>query len=220
MQSIGYITLNISLIIYIIHFLPQTLHNQFKHTTINISLWTHTLMIMANSLDLIYAVGFGLQWQYILVDVILISFLLIQQLQILNDRKSKLVIFHTLVVLLFLLLVVLMVSYLTVATMYLMVLGSISGVVYNIYWLPQIYKNYKQKNAQGFSIYFLLLSLVSILCDINSAICLGWPVISVVTSIGLSLLVFIQVFQYFFYKKINSYYGNLNRFNHIYENSN
>lgn len=201
MQSVGYITLNISLIIYIIHFLPQTWHNQFKHTTINISLWTHTLMIIANSLDLVYAVGFGLQWQYILVDVILISFLLIQQLQILNDRKNKLIMLHTFFIFLFLLIVIFVTSYLTLATMYLMILGSISGIVYNIYWLPQIYKNYKQKSAQGFSVYFLLLSLVSILCDINSAICLGWPVISVVTSIGLLLLVSIQIFQYFFYRK-------------------
>jgi hypothetical protein len=53
MQNIGYITLNISLVIYIVNFLPQTIHNQFKHATINISLWTHTLMIIANSLDLV-----------------------------------------------------------------------------------------------------------------------------------------------------------------------
>ena len=200
MQNIGYITLNISLVIYIVNFLPQTIHNQFKHATINISLWTHTLMIIANSLDLVYAVGFGLEWQYILVDVILISFLLIQQLQIFNDRKSKFVIFHTLFVSLFLLLVVLLISSKTISQNGLLLLGSFSGVIYNIYWLPQIYKNYKQKNAEGFSIYFLGLSLISVLCDISSAVCLDWPIISVITSLGLSLLVSIQLIQYFFYK--------------------
>ncbi|WP_269446655.1 PQ-loop domain-containing transporter, partial [Francisella hispaniensis] len=74
MENFGYITLNISLIIYFIHFLPQTIHNQFKHKTFEISLWTHSLMIVANSLDLIYAIGFNMQWQYILVDIILLSF--------------------------------------------------------------------------------------------------------------------------------------------------
>lgn len=200
MQNIGYITLNISLVIYIVHFLPQTIHNQFKHTTINISLWTHTLMIVANSLDLVYAIGFDLEWQYILVDVILISFLLIQQLQILNDRKNKFIVFHTLLVSLFLLSVVLLILYATVSQNGLLLLGSFSGIIYNIYWLPQIYKNYKQKNAKGFSIYFLALSLISICCDISSAICLGWPIISVITSVGLSILLSIQIFQYLFYR--------------------
>ena len=200
MQNIGYITLNISLIIYLVNFLPQTLHNQFKHTTVNISLWTHTLMIVANALDLVYAVGFGLEWQYILVDVILISFLLIQQLQILNDRKISFIKLHTLAILVFLVFVVLMISYATIAQKYLLVLGSFSGVIYNIYWLPQIYKNYQQKNAQGFSIFFLGLSLISIVCDISSAIFLDWPIISVLTSVGLFILLSIQVFQYFYYK--------------------
>ena len=95
MQNIGYITLNISLIIYFIHFIPQTIHNQFKHKTFNISLWTHSFMILANSLDLIYAVGLGFQWQYICVSIILLFFLIIQQLQILLDKKSKRMIFHT-----------------------------------------------------------------------------------------------------------------------------
>ena len=200
MQNIGYITLNISLVIYLVHFLPQTLHNQFKHTTVNISLWTHTLMIIANALDLVYAVGFGLESQYILVDVILISFLFIQQLQILNDRKTKLIVCHTLFVSFFLLLVIFMISYVMIAQKYLLVLGSFSGVIYNTYWLPQIYKNYKQKNAKGFSIYFLGLSLTSIACDISSSIFLGWPIISVLTSVGLSILVSIQLLQYFYYR--------------------
>lgn len=52
MENFGYITLNISLIIYFIIFLPQTIHNHFKHKTFEISLWTHSLMIIANSLDL------------------------------------------------------------------------------------------------------------------------------------------------------------------------
>jgi len=201
MQNIGYITLNISLIIYLVNFLPQTLHNQFKHSTANISLWTHTLMIIANALDLVYAVGFGLEWQYILVDVTLISFLLIQQLQILNDRKTKFIVLHSVLVLMFLFIVGLVVLYMTaISENYLLLLGSFSGIVYNIYWLPQIYKNYQQKNAEGFSIYFLWLTLISAVCDISSAVFLGWPIISALTSAGLSILVSIQVFQYFFYK--------------------
>ncbi|ABI82909.1 PQ-loop repeat-containing protein [Francisella tularensis] len=200
MENFGYITLNISLIIYFIIFLPQTIHNQFKHKTFEISLWTHSLMIIANSLDLIYAIGFNMQWQYILVDIILLSFLTIQQLQILNDRREKYLFIHTISIFLYLFLVIVMIYFTSLSNQILLWFGSISGVIYNLYWLPQIYKNYRQKQAEGFSIFYLVLSLISIICDINSAIFLGWPLVSVIVSSCLSILVLTQIIQYFYYK--------------------
>ncbi|MBK2336141.1 PQ-loop repeat-containing protein [Francisella tularensis] len=200
MENFGYITLNISLIIYFIIFLPQTIHNQFKHKTFEISLWTHSLMIIANSLDLIYAIGFNMQWQYILVDIILLSFLTIQQLQILNDRREKYMFIHTISIFLYLFLVIVVIYFTSLSNQILLWFGSISGVIYNLYWLPQIYKNYRQKQAEGFSIFYLGLSLFSIVCDINSAIFLGWPLISVIVSSCLSILVLTQIIQYFYYK--------------------
>ncbi|APC94730.1 PQ-loop repeat-containing protein [Francisella tularensis subsp. novicida] len=200
MENFGYITLNISLIIYFIIFLPQTIHNQFKHKTFEISLWTHSLMIIANSLDLIYAIGFNMQWQYILVDIILLSFLTIQQLQILNDRREKYMFIHTISIFLYLFLVIVVIYFTSLSNQILLWFGSISGVIYNLYWLPQIYKNYRQKQAEGFSIFYLGLSLFSIVCDINSAIFLGWPLVSVIVSSCLSILVLTQIIQYFYYK--------------------
>ncbi|EDO66439.1 hypothetical protein BSY87_08620 [Francisella tularensis subsp. holarctica FSC022] len=200
MENFGYITLNISLIIYFIIFLPQTIHNHFKHKTFEISLWTHSLMIIANSLDLIYAIGFNMQWQYILVDIILLSFLTIQQLQILNDRREKYLFIHTISIFLSLFLVIVMIYFTSLSNQILLWFGSISGVIYNLYWLPQIYKNYRQKQAEGFSIFYLVLSLISIICDINSAIFLGWPLVSVIVSSCLSILVLTQIIQYFYYK--------------------
>lgn len=130
-------------------------------------------MIIANSLDLIYAIGFNMQWQYILVDIILLSFLTIQQLQILNDRREKYLFIHTISIFLYLFLVIVMIYFTSLSNQILLWFGSISGVIYNLYWLPQIYKNYCQKQAEGFSIFYLVLSLISIICDINSAIFLG-----------------------------------------------
>ncbi|AJI72582.1 conserved hypothetical protein [Francisella tularensis subsp. novicida GA99-3548] len=200
MENFGYITLNISLIIYFIIFLPQTIHNQFKHKTFEISLWTHSLMIIANSLDLIYAIGFNMQWQYILVDIILLSFLTIQQLQILNDRREKYLFIHTFFIFSYLFLVIVVICFTSLSNQILLWFGSISGVIYNLYWLPQIYKNYRQKQAEGFSIFYLGLSLISIICDINSAIFLGWPLVSVIVSSCLSILILTQIIQYFYYK--------------------
>ena len=188
MENFGYITLNISLVIYFIHFLPQTIHNQFKHKTFEISLWTHSLMIVANSLDLIYAIGFKMQWQYILVDLLLLSFLSIQQLQILNDRRNKKLLLHTLAVIVFLVMVAMFGLFIKLEQSVLLIFGSISAVIYNVYWLPQIYKNFRQKQAQGFSIFYLGLSLFLCLCDLNSSIFLGWPIVSTIQSMCLGVL--------------------------------
>lgn len=204
MEYLGYITLNISLVIYFIHFLPQTIHNQFKHKTFEISLWTHSLMIFANSLDLIYAVGFNMQWQYILVDIILLSFLTIQQFQILNDRRQKNIVIHTIFILIFLLMIIYIAKFVSLSQQTLLWSGSISGVIYNVYWIPQIYKNFRQKQAEGFSIFYLGLSVLSLMCDINSAIFLGWPIVSVIVSSCLLVLVSIQIIQYFYYKGVIS----------------
>jgi len=167
-------------------------------------------MIFANALDLVYAVGFNMQWQYILVDVILLVFLSIQQLQILNDRREKYFFIHTLFIILFLTIIVLVTFLTKLNESTLLWTGSISGVIYNIYWLPQIYKNFRQKEAEGFSIFYLGLSLISILCDITSGIFLGWPLVSVIISSCLSILVSIQIFQYIFYKKLVSIRSHIN----------
>ncbi|MED7819817.1 MULTISPECIES: PQ-loop repeat-containing protein [unclassified Francisella] len=204
MENFGYITLNISLVLYFVHFLPQTIHNQFKHKTFEISLWTHSLMIFANALDLIYAIGFKLQWQYVLIDIFLLGFLTIQQFQILNDRRDKKMLIHTLCILIFLLLIALIIFSIKLNETYLLWCGSISGVIYNIYYLPQICKNYLQGDAQGFSIFYLGLLAVNILCDINSAIFLNWPIVSLLVSCCMFILVFIQILQYLYYKNISS----------------
>ena len=204
MENFGYITLNTSLILYFVHFLPQTIHNQFKHKTFEISLWTHSLMIFANALDLIYAIGFNLQWQYVLVDIILLFFLTVQQFQILNDRRERNIFIHTLLILAFLLLIVLIINIVKLDKTYLLWCGSISGVIYNIYYLPQICKNYLQRDAQGFSIFYLGLLAINILCDINSAIFLNWPIVSLLVSCSMFVLVFIQILQYLYYKDILS----------------
>jgi hypothetical protein len=159
-------------------------------------------MIFANALDLIYAVGFNLQWQYVLVDVILLCFLTIQQFQILNDRRQKKIVIHTILILIFLALIALVISSTKLDKTYLLWFGSISGVIYNVYYLPQICKNFLQKDAQGFSIFYLGLLAVNILCDINSAIFLNWPIVSLLVSCSMFILVFIQVLQYFYYKNL------------------
>ncbi|MFC4891704.1 PQ-loop repeat-containing protein [Pseudofrancisella aestuarii] len=203
METIGNITLNISFILYLVLFLPQTIHNQFKHTTTEISLWTHSLMIIANSLDLIYAVGFNMPWQYITVSVVLLTFLTIQQLQILNDKLSNKIFLHSFFIFSFLLIAIYFALNNIFTDSNLLIFGSLSNIIYNVYWFPQIWKNFRTKQAEGFSIIYLYLSIITCSCDIVSGLTLNWPIPTIIGSLFLLFLIGIQIFQYLFYKKEN-----------------
>ena len=134
MQAIGQTTLNISLLIYLVYFVPQIIHNHFKQKTFEISLWTHWGMLMANSLDLIYGYGYHLPWQYLSVTCISLSFLLLQQWQIHLQSSQRRLLQH--------LLVHVFVSVMIIAAFYppqsgLLIIGFISMGLYSLYWLPQ-----------------------------------------------------------------------------------
>ena len=45
-------------------------------------------MILANSFNLVYAILSHINWQYIMVDAVILYFLCIQQIQILSDNTT------------------------------------------------------------------------------------------------------------------------------------
>ena len=198
---LGHITLNISMMIYFIVFLPQTVHNQLYHKTKHISLWTHSLMILAISLDLIYAIGSLINWQYILVDCVLLFFLMIQQFQILNDNRCNKIYFHSMGVIVYMCVVMYIIAFINIYNnQKIETLGYISGVIYTVYWLPQLYKNFMTKSANGFGIIYLILTMVVLICDLISAILLSWPMPSLLTSVFLIIITALLIFQYYWYK--------------------
>ena len=202
METLGHITLNISTVIYIFLFLPQNIHNQLKHSTKHISMLTHMLMILANSFDLIYSIGFSFEWQYIMIDGIFLFFLFMQQLQILNDRRNKKIVIHTLFIFIFLLTIIFMaLNKGLLSKNNLLHLGEISNITYNVYWLPQIYKNFKNKNADGFSIIYLCLASFTSSCDIISGITLNWPLPTIIGSSFLLFILLLQITQFKYYSK-------------------
>ena len=202
METLGHITLNISTVIYIFLFLPQNVHNQLKHSTKHISILTHTLMIFANSFDLIYSIGFSFEWQYIMIDGIFLFFLFMQQLQILNDRRNKKIVIHTLFIFIFLLTIIFIaLNKGLLSKNNLLHLGEISNITYNVYWLPQIYKNFKNKNTDGFSIIYLCLASFTSSCDIISGITLNWPLPTIIGSSFLLFILLLQITQFKYYSK-------------------
>jgi uncharacterized protein with PQ loop repeat len=201
-MQLGHITLNISLMIYLILFLPQTVHNQIYHKTKHISLWTHSLMILAISLDLIYAIGSFINWQYILVDSVLLIFLVIQQFQILNDDRCYKIYLHSIVVIAYMCVVMYIIACVNIYNDKIEILGYISGIIYTVYWLPQLYKNFMTKSANGFGIIYLILTMVVLMCDLVSAVSLNWPLPSLLTSVFLIIITALLIFQYYYYKSI------------------
>ena len=198
-MQLGYITLNISLMIYLVLFLPQTIHNQLYHKTKHISLWTHSLMLMAISLDLIYAIGSFINWQYILVDSVLLFFLMIQQFQILNDNKCNKMYLHSIGVIVYMCIVMYIIAFINIYNQKIEILGYISGFIYTVYWFPQLYKNFITKAANGFGIIYLILTMVVLTCDLISAVSLSWPMPSLLTSVFLIIITALLIFQYYFY---------------------
>lgn len=198
MQAIGQITLNISLFIYLVYFVPQIIHNHFNQKTFEISLWTHWGMLMANGLDLVYGYGYGLPWQYLLVTWISLSFLLLQQWQI-YLQSSNCSCGQHLIVHIFVITMIAMAFHPPKSA--LLIVGFVSVGLYSLYWLPQVLKNYRHKYVEGFSVWFIALNAIALCCDLISASVLGWPLPSILSPILILTLLMILLLQYRHYHK-------------------
>lgn len=158
-------------------------------------------MVAANVLDLIYGFGFDLQWQYKAVTMLTLACLLFQQWQIHRDSSSKSYSFH-IVTLLVIAAGVAVVSINALNNDVLENIGFVSMFCYAVYWLPQIIKNIKEKNAAAFSLIFLLLNVLALVCDEISALSFDWPLPSIISPIIIFSLLFIMVGQYYYYQRL------------------
>ena len=152
------ITINVSFVIYIVQFLPQILHNKNNPATLsNISLWTQAGMICVILANVVQAIGFHLNWQYLVIALVYLLGLSIQQVQLSKSRKDIPVYFNALIVLFFI--IAILTIFLGKKISY-EIAGWISFCIHFIYWLPQIYKNYRQKKFTGYSDLFIVFCLV------------------------------------------------------------
>ncbi len=191
---VGSVALDISLIIYLIRYLPQLIYNQKQAYIHQISLTTQLLMVLANGFDLLYGIGLGLPWQYQLVSFVTLGFLVVQQVQIQKayqnvPKQHYLGWFVTILSIIGL--------FIPWPYMFLLTLGWISSGSYLIYWIPQIIQNSQQQQGRGFSPQFMGLSLMSVFCDVIAAWFLYWPLPSLVTPLVTLSLYLIMIAQYY-----------------------
>ncbi|WP_395947237.1 PQ-loop repeat-containing protein [Caedibacter taeniospiralis] len=201
MEYIGHMSINISFVIYCIYFLPQIIYNQIKHRANRISHGTHLLMVCANVLDLVYGFGFQLQWQYKMVTILTLVCLLVQQWQIYRDSREKRYPFHILLLAIIAFGVTLL-SLKILSVGMLEKVGFVSMFCYAIYWVPQIIKNINAKNATAFSVVFLLLNVLALICDEISALSFNWPLPSVISPMVILSLLCIMVAQHYYYQRL------------------
>lgn len=204
MQSIGHITLNLSLNVYLVWFVPQLFLNFKRKDTEGLSMLMHGILCIGYLCDLLYGFGRDMQWQYRLVTMIGLCSLAIQHYQFGRYGLHRVTERYTYVAL--------SVIYIALLTYVISVLalgvygkafynhaGMLANACWFSYMLPQIVKNYRNKSTTGLSLGFVLLALSLNLCDNTSAWALGWDYPSkigpAVTFFG-NLLLLSQVIYY------------------------
>jgi len=211
-HTLGEITLSISTIIYFMWFVPQIILNYQRKSTEGFSLWMHGLLLIGYTADLLYGFGQHMEWQYRLVTIVGLCFLLVEHVQIAHyncrtsAQKWNFAALTTIVIIL-LIYAVMNFTWLHHGKRYYNVAGFISDLCWMTYVLPQIIKNFRQKSTQGLSIWFVIISLVLSGLDITSTFALHWAWPSIlsecVTLVKKSILIF-QVWYYRPYKLINT----------------
>lgn len=177
--SIGQITLNISLTIYLIWFVPQILLNFKRKQTSGLSLLMHGILYLGYLTDLLYGFGLGMQWQYRAVTIVGLLSLTIQHYQFyrydLQQRSQNLTYkLLTGVYLLILAYAVLAISLHYHSKAFYDLAGMVANGCWLCYMFPQIITNYRQRSTQGLSSAFVILAIFLNLCDSASAWTLGW----------------------------------------------
>ncbi|AJI54808.1 PQ-loop repeat-containing protein [Francisella philomiragia] len=195
----GQIIFNISIILYCVQFIPQIIHNyKNKNSLSNISVLTQLGIFITVLCDIIQTISFGYEWQYATVAIIYLIGVSIQQLQISIFHKKLPEIVNFSFIILFMLALLAMGS--DNEKIYSLI-EYIGFIVNTLYWLPQIYKNHKQKRADGFCLCFILIALIGTSLYIASSFILSWgPTFTPNALIILPALIILLV-QKFYYKK-------------------
>ncbi|MCX7125564.1 MAG: PQ-loop repeat-containing protein [Gammaproteobacteria bacterium] len=191
-HMLGEITLSISTVVYFIWFLPQIWLNFKRKSTKGLSLWMHGLLLLGYCADLLYGFGREMQWQYRMVTITGLFFLLIQHYQFwrysLNDNKRTRKATHINFILLSSMVLILLfyaVFNFTVdhhSKQYYDIAGFISDICWMTYLFPQIIKNYLAKSVVGLSVGFVVIDIILSCLDMTSTFALHWDWPSVVSA--------------------------------------
>lgn len=177
MHQWGLVSLNLSMAIYFIWFIPQLRLTFRRHDVEGLSIWMHTLLYIGYGFDLIYGFGRDMPLQYRLVTMTGIGYLFIQHYQFFrfghrDDRVSFLL--SSLLITI----VMCMAVYMLFVQKQSIVVYDNLGMIANLCWfsfvIPQIVENIRRRSSQAVSLGFLWLALLTSALDLFSAYTLHW----------------------------------------------
>lgn len=178
-STIGEISLNCSMLLYFIWFIPQLMLT-FKHrVTSTLSLSMHSFLVLGYLADLVYGFGQQLPLQYRLVTMAGLSMLAVAHYQFWRYNRwqpQEKKIFQGLTVLfVFLFLSALyQITRLQQSALLYNAMGALSWFCWLSFMWPQCFKNITHQSTTGLSAQAVLLSLFSSLGDLTSAFALAW----------------------------------------------
>ena len=204
-HTLGEITLSISTVVYFFWFVPQIILNYERKSTKGFSLWMHGLLLIGYTADLLYGFGRHMQWQYRMVTIVGLCFLLIEHCQIARydcQTRSQKWQFSILSITVIVLLIyaVLNFTWFHHGNRYYNIAGFISDMCWMTYIIPQLIKNYQRKSTDGLSHWFVYLSIVLSGLDITSTLALHWAWPSLLSEAITLLKKSILIFQFWYYR--------------------
>ena len=184
--------------LYSVQFVPQIIHNlKNKQALSNISILTQFGIFITVLSNIVETIGFGYDWQYAVVAIIYLLGVCIQQLQISIFYKKMPEIVNISFIILFAIAMLAMGSNYQIVYQFADYIGF---VVNTLYWIPQIFKNYKQKRFDGFSLGFILIAFIGTCLYITSSFLLSWDLIFKINALIMFSIITVLVIQKFYYR--------------------
>ncbi len=172
--------LNIAAMSYLVFYLPQVWRNRCAHNLKALHLGWHALLIVAASCDVFYGFGVVHQWQYRAVSCVMLSVLVIQQIQLmvvtrqLPEKHERVVLIGVFSVLLMLGLMLFW-HYASHHAWFFFAIGWVERISYWAYMMPQIASQWRDPDkARAVSPFALSLGFLGLLLDIVCAWHFHW----------------------------------------------
>ncbi len=213
---IGNVSINISLILYLVTFATQIVHNQKLENLVNLSIGFHILLYVSYSFDLVYAFANSLPIQYKILSVVGLLYILIQQIQLykvykLQKDPSHAKLYHTMLLISSILFFItfFLLAQKNMNPRIIFICGFIDHSCCIVSYVPQIIKNKQIQAANGMSIYYVYFGLILSFFDILSAWSLNLDWLNKFVGLIYIILSLILLIQYRIYSKSNKPYKKL-----------
>jgi hypothetical protein len=179
-EHIGQVCLNIALVLYLIHYLPQLLHNRHVENRIQLNIHFHGLLSIGYLSDLIFAFGMNMPWQYCMVSTVGVVCLFMQHVQLKKQYHQRRLFSYYQLLIGFFAAIFFLSLYLKLPTPFFLGMGYVCQAAIWTYTLPQIWHNFRNKTGKGLHSAYLGMTIACYGLDVIASTTLHWPLPAVI----------------------------------------